>query len=101
MRLSTLYHNQNVSLPIGFELVTKTEEYLDKKTNKMKRRAPVTKNEMAREMIRQAVKNQILFRLVLFDLRFASAENLMFIKHNCEKDVICPIKSNRLHCAFA
>jgi len=87
-------------LPIGFELVAKTEEYLDKKTNKMKRRSPITKNEMAHQMILQAVKNQILFRLVLFDLWFASSENLMFIKHNCEKDVICPIKHNRLHCAF-
>ncbi len=93
--LSTLYHNQAVSLPIGFQLVAKTEEYLDKKTQKRKRRSPVTKNEMARQMILQAVKNQILFRFVLFDVWFASAENLMFIKHNCEKDVICPIKHNR------
>jgi len=93
--LSMLYHNQNVSLPIGFELVAKTEAYLDKKTNKIKRRSPVTKNEMARQMILQAVKNQILFRYVLFDVWFASSENLLFIKHDCEKDVICPIKQNR------
>ena len=84
-----------MSLPIGFELVAKTEEYLDKKTGKMKRRSPTTKNEMARNMILQAVKNQVLFRFVLFDVWFASSENLMFIKHSCEKDVICPIKSNR------
>jgi hypothetical protein len=93
--LSTLYHNQTISLPIGFELVAKTEEYLDKKTGKMKRRSPLTKNEMAREMILQAVKNQVLFRFVLFDVWFASSENLLFIKHICKKDVICPIKSNR------
>lgn len=93
--LSMVYHNQAVSLPVGFELVAKTEEYLDKKTNKMKRRSPLTKNEMARQMILQAVKNQVLFRFVLFDVWFGSSENLMFIKHNCEKDVICPIKSNR------
>jgi len=75
--------------------VAKTEEYLDKKTQKIKRRSPVTKNEMARNMIRQAVKNQILFRFVLFDVWFASSENLMFINQKCEKDVICPIKHNR------
>jgi len=46
-------------------------------------------------MILQAVKNQVLFRFVLFDLWFASSENLMFIKHTCEKEVICPIKHNR------
>lgn len=93
--LSMLYHNRNISLPIGFQLVAKTEEYLDKKTGKMKRRSPITKNEMAREMILQAVKNQVLFRYALFDVWFASSENLLFIKHDCQKDVICPIKSNR------
>lgn len=93
--LSMLYHNKAVSLPIGFELVAKTEEYLDKKTQKMKRRSPITKNEMARVMILQAVKNQVLFRYVLFDVWFASSENLMFIKHDCQKEVICPIKANR------
>ncbi len=93
--LSLLYHNQGISLPIGFQLVAKTEEYLDKKTQKRKRRSPVTKNEMTRQMVRQAIKNQVLFRFVLFDVWFASVENLMFIKHDCEKEVICPIKANR------
>ena len=93
--LSMLYHNRNISLPIGFQLVAKTEAYVDKKTRKMKRRAPITKNELTRRMILQAVKNQVLFRFVLFDVRFASSENLMFIKHDCRKEVICPIKANR------
>ncbi len=61
----------------------------------MKRLAPITKNEMARQMILQAVKNQVLFRFVLFAFWFASSENLMFIKHDCQKEVICPIKTNR------
>ncbi len=55
--ISTLYQNKAISLPIGFQLVAKTEEYFDKKTQKIKRRSPVTKNEMAREMILQAIKN--------------------------------------------
>lgn len=93
--VSLLYHNKDVSLPLGFELVAKTEEYFDKKSQKMKRRSPITKNEMARSMLAQAVKNQVLFRYVLFDIWFAAKDNLMFIKHNCEKDFICPIKSNR------
>ncbi len=60
-------------MPIGFELVAKTEEYFDKKSKKMKRRSPTSKNEMARQMIAQAVRNGVIF----------------------SKDVICPIKSNR------
>lgn len=93
--VSALYQNQAVTLPIGFRLVAKTEEYFDKKTNKMKRRSPVTKNEMARMMITQAIKNQVVFRYILFDVWFSSKENLMFIKHDCEKEVICPLKANR------
>ncbi len=93
--VSTLYHNQDISLPLAFELVAKTEEYLDKKTNTSKHRSPITKNEMARKMILQAVKNGVLFSFVLFDIWFASAENLLFIKHEVGKDVICPLKGNR------
>ncbi len=93
--LSMLYQNKEISLPIGFQVIGKTEAYLDKKTQKIKRRSPITKNEMARMMLLQAVKNQVLFRFVLFDVWFASSENLMFIKHDCEKEVICPIKANR------
>jgi hypothetical protein len=93
--VSTLYQNKDISLPIGFALVAKTEEYLDKKTGKIKRRSPTTKNEMARAMISQAVKNQVLFKYVLFDVWFSSSENLKFIKQDCQKDVICPIKANR------
>jgi len=83
--ISTLYQNKQISLPIGFELVAKTEEYVDKKTQKMKRRSPVTKNEMARRMILQAVKNQVLFRYVLFDAWFSSVENIEFIKQIAKK----------------
>lgn len=93
--LSTLYQNKNAALPISFRLVAKTEEYFDKKTEKIKRRSPVTKNEMARAMITQAIKNQIIFRYILFDVWFSGSENLKFIKQDCQKDVICPIKANR------
>ncbi len=50
---------------------------------------------MAREMILQAIKNKTVFRYILFDVWFSSKENLMFIKQDCEKEVICPIKANR------
>jgi hypothetical protein len=92
--VSTLYQNKDISLPIGFSLVAKTEKYLDEKTNKIKRRSPVTKNEMARRMILQAIKNQVIFNYVLFDAWFSSVENIKFIKQDCQKDVICPIKTN-------
>ena len=93
--VSCLYQNKAISLPIGFEIVSKTEKYIDKKTQKEKRRSTKTKNEMALEMIAQAVKNQVEFKYVLFDAWFSSVENIRIIKQKHKKDVICPIKSNR------
>ncbi len=93
--VTALYHSQAVSLPVGFHLVAKTEKYIDKKTEKEKRRSRVSKNEIARGLIEQAVKNQIPFRFCLFDSWFASYENMMFIKHEQERDFICPLKTNR------
>ncbi len=93
--VTALYQNKAVSLPLDFRLVAKTEIYFDKKTGKEKRRSPITKNEMAHAMIGQVVKNQVLFRFCLFDVWFASAENLMFIKTEAKREFICPIKTNR------
>ncbi|MEJ7709637.1 MAG: transposase [Pyrinomonadaceae bacterium] len=82
-------------MPIGFHLIAKTEKYVDQKTEKEKRRSPVTKNEVALELIGQAVKNHVPFRFVLFDSWFSSKENMMKIKGELQKDFICPIKTNR------
>lgn len=73
--ISALYHVQEVSLPIGYHLVTKTERYTDQKTGKEKRRSTVTRNEVYRQLLRQAVQNQIPFRYVLNDVWYASADN--------------------------
>ena len=55
--VTCLYHSQGVSLPVGFEIVAKTEVYTDAKDGKEKRRSRRTKNEMYRDLARQAVKN--------------------------------------------
>jgi hypothetical protein len=93
--LTALYASQGMSLPVGFHLVAKTEQYRDPKTQKEKRRSPVSKNEVCRELIKQAVTNLLPFRFVLFDVWFASAENMGFIKQQQKRDFICPLKTNR------
>lgn len=93
--LTALYSSQGVRVPVGFHLVAKTEKYTDPKTQKEKRRSPVSKNEVCHELIKQAVRNRILFRFVLFDVWFASAETMVFIKHQQRRDFICPLKTNR------
>jgi hypothetical protein len=95
--LSALYHvpQSEVSLPVGFRLVRKTEQYEDQKDGKTKRRDPISKNEHYQGLLRQAKHNQILFRFVLNDVWYASADNMCFVKHELDKDFIMPLKTNR------
>ena len=93
--LTALYHCQGVSLPVGVTLIAKTEHYIDKKDGKEKRRSPIEKNAFFRAMIEQAVINQIVFRYILNDVWYASAENMRFIKQTVRKEFVMPLKSNR------
>ena len=63
--MTALYHSKNVSLPVSFQIVAETEYHTDPKDGKEKRRCPVPKNQYCREMIKQAVINQIPFGYVL------------------------------------
>lgn len=92
--LNCLYQTNEVALPIGFDLIKKTEKYLDPKDGKEKRRSLISKNEMAQNQIGYAIKHKVKFRFVLFDAWFSSVENMKFIlKH--KKHFMCPLKSNR------
>jgi DDE superfamily endonuclease len=93
--VTCLYHNARVSLPIGFELIAKTEHYTDPKDGKEKRRSPKTKNEYYREMSQQALRNQVVFKYVLNDVWFSAADNMNFVKKTLKKDFVMPLKSNR------
>lgn len=93
--LTVLYQVGNWSLPVAFDVVTKTETVIDKKSGKEKQQSKVTKNERYREMLRAVVKNQIPFTYVLNDVWYASAENMRFVKGELDKEFIMPLKANR------
>ena len=104
--LTAFYHTQlptaseALRVPVAFECVKKTVRFLDEKTGKEKRQSPVTKNEMMRSMLKNAVENQRLkFRYVLADSWFSSSDNLLFI-HRMKKYFVMDMKSNRL-CMFS
>jgi hypothetical protein len=86
--LTALYYAQAVALPVTFELVSKTEKYIDEKTGKEKRKSHETKNERYRRMLQITIQNQIPFRYVLNDFWFASAENMSFVKLDLKKEFI-------------
>lgn len=94
--LNCLYHVEDISIPVAFELIKKPVEYSDLKTRKRKRASLVTKNELMRTMLDVCVQNQLKFGFVLFDTWFASKENMCHIKQTLEKDFVCALKSNRL-----
>lgn len=93
--ITALYYAQEVALPVAFELIAKTEKYIDKKTGKEKRKSPTTKNELARQMLQAVHRNKIPFKYVLTDIWFASAENMCFVKLDLQKDFIMALKNNR------
>lgn len=93
--VTTLYDVQEVALPVAFEIVSKTEPYIDEKTGQEKRRSAHTKNECYRRMLQAVYKNKIPFAYVLNDLWFASAENMRFVKLDLQKEFVMALKSNR------
>jgi len=93
--LTAYYNVGDVSLPIAFDLVEKTEEYISPKTGKLKRRSPLSKNQRYGMLLRIAVHNQVPFQYVLNDVWFASAANMKYVKGDLKKDFIMPLKRNR------
>lgn len=94
--LNCLYHVEGISIPVAFEAIKKPVQYSDLKTKRGKRKSFVTKNELMRQMVKVCVRNQLKFRFVLFDIWFASVENMCCIKKTLEKDFVCALKGNRL-----
>ena len=93
--VTCLYHASGYSLPVGFSIVAKTEYYIDKKEGKQKRRSAISKNEYYRQLLTNAKHNHIPFQYVLSDVWYSAAENMMFIKHDLDKDFVMPLKANR------
>lgn len=98
--MTALYHNPNIgdsgmSLPAEFQLIDKTEPYVNPKDGKTKRRSKLTKNERYRQMLKHAKANCIPFKYVLNDVWFASAENMNYVKHDLNKEFVMPLKTNR------
>ena len=93
--VSCLVRYGDIALPVGYETVKKDLVYSDIATRKQKRKSQVSKNDMFRSLIQQAVSNHILFDYVLADNWFGSKANMIFIHQDLKKHFIIGIKSNR------
>lgn len=94
--LNCLYHVNDISIPVSFELIHQPIKFIDPKTHPEKRRSEVTRNQLMREMLETCRSNQLIFSWVLFDSWFSSTENFEPIKIKGQKDFIGALKSNRL-----
>lgn len=98
--LSAFYHSSNaqnpkpIRLPVMYQLVLKTIWFCELEKKKEKRKSPVTKNEMLRNMIEQCIRNQLEFKYILADSWFASSDNMRFIQKK-KKFFIFDMKANR------
>jgi SRSO17 transposase len=93
--LGALYCSKGICVPLGYELVRKTAWAKDKTSGKEKRVSERTKNEMYRDVLRQAARNEVKFKWVLNDVWYGSADNMVFVKHDLGKEFIVPLKTNR------
>jgi hypothetical protein len=86
-----------ISIPLSYEIIKKTEAYMDKKSGKNKLRSPITKNQLLRDNLDiLTFKNSVKFKYILADKWFGSNENMDFIDNNLNKKFIFPVKKNRL-----
>lgn len=92
--VTALYETQKGSLPVGYELIKKTEKTINEKTGKVQRKSPITKQEIYRQLIQSAINNNVKFKYALNDTWFSSSENMRFIV-NAQKHFVMPLKSNR------
>lgn len=93
--LNCVYHAQDITLPIGFDVIKKPLEFCDIKTKKKKRKAITSKNELLRQQLQNCQQNQLKYRYVLTDSWFAAKENMDFIRIKLDKHFIMALKSNR------
>lgn len=93
--LSCMVRYDDLSLPIGYEIIKKDIQYCDLETKRVRRRSDITKNQLFRQLIQQACDNNVLFDYVLADNWYGSKANMEFIQNDLSKSFIIGIKSNR------
>ena len=94
--VNCLYHCNDISIPVAFEIVNKSIIQTDASTGRKKRKAEFGKNGLMRSMITTCLDNCLKFSYVLMDSWYSSRENMVFIKDRHDKDFVCALKSNRL-----
>jgi hypothetical protein len=94
--LSCLVRYGDIAFPIAYEIIRKDISFCNVATKKVKRQSSVSKNEMFRSMVAQAVSNGVKFDHILADTWFGAKENMEYIHYVVKKKFIFGMKANRL-----
>jgi len=94
--LSCLARYGDIAFPIAYEPVHKDVLFCDIATRKVKRQSSISKNQMFRSMIAQAITNKVKFEYILADIWFGAKQNMEFVHYDMKKKFIFGIKANRL-----
>lgn len=96
LQYSVTYEGQSIDLPIGYDLVRKTEMRPNAETGEMEKYSPKDKNERFRDLLHQAhFMHHIPFEWVMADSWYANIKNMRYIVQKLKKDFLFGIKSNR------
>ncbi len=87
---------EDINLPIAYEIIEKTESYYDEKSDKVKRRSSVSKNELVRERLSVLTfHNKVKYGYLSWDTWFSSKENFEFVHKKLKKFFVAALKENR------
>lgn len=94
--LSCMVKYGDLSLPVSYEVIKKDVLYSNLETRKTHRKSEVTKNQLFRQLIKQACDNHIQFEYALADNWFGSKDNMEYLHYDLGKSFIFGLKANRL-----
>ena len=92
--LSAVLTTDELAVPIGVEFIRKLDQQVCA-DGQLRRRSPVTKNELFRRMLRVCWDNT-RFDYVAADSWFSGTENMDFIKNTLTREFVMAAKCNRL-----
>ena len=95
--LNFLYTDKSdISIPVAYEIITKSEKIKDVNSGKIRRKATLTKNEIFRTKLKIITnENQLKYKYILADKWFSSNENMEFIENILKRKFVIPLKRNR------
>jgi hypothetical protein len=92
--VSALYVSDKGSVPVGFEIVRKDTEVIDKKTGKKKKKASISKQMHYQQLIKRAVENNVNFKYVTNDTWYTTVENMNLVL-SYKKHFVMAFPANR------